>query len=219
MLDLKYIQENKKNAKGLICFDMDGTLIDAETLDVIAKEIGVEKQVIKITDLAMNGQLDFEESLKKRLELLKGVSEKKIKTISNNFKLMPGAKELVLKLRQKGFVVCIITGGFDIVAEKIGKKLGIDFIIANTLELENGKINGDFQLRVNGNKHKLLRKIREAVNAKITVAVGDGANDLLMLEEADIGIGFNVKPKLNKQVKLKIKEKNLLKVLDFIENK
>jgi phosphoserine phosphatase SerB len=204
---------------GLACFDMDGTLIDAETLDTIAREIGAEEKVRKITGLAMTGQMDFYEAVRLRLKLLKGVTLETIERIADGLPLMPGAEELVARLKERGFVTGIITGGFDIVAERVAKRLGMDFWIANKLVFERGHMTGGFELEVNGNKDVLMRGLRERLNAELTLAVGDGVNDIPLLRAADIGIAFCAKQAVNEQVRLQVGEKDLTRILDIIGDK
>ncbi|PIN76341.1 phosphoserine phosphatase SerB [Candidatus Woesearchaeota archaeon CG10_big_fil_rev_8_21_14_0_10_36_11] len=203
--------------KNLIIFDMDGTLLDCETLDVLAQEFNVEDQVKEITAQAMNGDIDFEEALQRRLAFLKDFPKKKLLKIIDNLPLMPGAKELIKKLKQVGYKTAIITGGYGIVARKIAKKLDIDTYLANDLEIKNKKLTGDFRLNVNGNKDILLNKLKKKFQANFTVAIGDGANDIPMLNAADLGIAFCAKPVVNKKIKKKITQKNLLNVLKLIE--
>jgi len=210
--------EEPVQRKKLICFDMDSTLVDCETLEVLAEEVGLKEQVNLITNLAMNGELDFEEAVRRRLDLLKGFPVQKIEQIAENIPLMPGAKELIPALKKKGFVVGMITGSYDIVARKIARKLDLDFFVANNLEIQEGKITGGFALKVNQNKDEHLLEAKKQFGSELTIAVGDGAIDLPMLKAADIGIAFCAKPKVNENIHLKIKEKNLLKILDIVSN-
>ncbi|MGM5488365.1 MAG: phosphoserine phosphatase SerB [Nanobdellota archaeon] len=201
----------------LICFDMDSTLVDAETLDMIASEAGVAVSVKEITSQAMNGELCFEEAVRKRLALLKGFPLKRIRNMT--LPLMPGAYELVQTLREKGYITGIISGGFDLFAEELAKKLSLDFFITNKLYTEDGQLSGEVKLQVNDNKDKLLEDTRKAFSAERTIAVGDGANDIPMLKAADLGIAFCAKDIVNAAIECQIHEKNLLRVLDFIELK
>jgi phosphoserine phosphatase len=205
----------------LVIFDMDGTLLACETLEVIAKEIGVVKEVKEITDAAMNGKLDFEEAVKMRLNLLRGIGVEKIVEIAHELPLMQGAQRTINVLKKKGFKIGIITGGFELVAEVIADKLGVDFFVANKLEVVGGVLTGEFKLNVNGNKDLLLRNAALHWGAKITVAVGDGANDIPMLKEADLGIGFNGKPVVvaaaNKNIQNDLR--NILPIIDPIVQK
>ncbi len=189
----------------LICFDMDGTLLDGEPLEILAREFGKEGEVKKITDLAMAGTINFKESVALRLSLLKGLETRRIREISKTLPLVEGAEELIGKLKKTGFHVAMITGGFDSIAEIIAEKLKIDEFRANKLEEENGVLTGGFNLVVNENKDRLLREIAERINANLVIAVGDGANDMPMLKAADIGIGFRVREILSKEVKHPVK--------------
>ncbi len=202
--------------KCLICFDVDSTLIDGEPLDDMAEEAGVGSEVKNITESAMRGEMEFEEAVRKRLMLLQGFPVSRLEEIVDGIPLMNGAEQLIRTLKERGFVTGTISGGFSIAVERVAEKLGLDFFIANTLEVKDGRLTGGFDLKVNGNKHELLRKAAEEFHVEKTFAVGDGANDIAMLKAADVGIAFCAKASVNKTASCIISEKNLMKVADFV---
>lgn len=185
----------------LICFDMDGTLLGNEPLEMLAREVDRENEVKEITKAAMNGELEFKKALTMRVSLLKGLEVERIKEIAKNLPFVPGAERLITRLKKAGFYVVMITGGFDLIAEIIARRLEIDEYLANELKTNNDTLTGEFKLEVNENKDTLMRRIAERINAQFIVAVGDGANDLKMLKEANIGIGFKAKNIVRKQVR------------------
>ena len=200
----------------MVCFDMDGTLLDGEFLDTLAAEAGVGEEVARITALAMGGSLDFEEAVRKRLQLLRGFPVSRIEQIVDSFPLMPGAEEAVRRLKQEGFVTGLITGGFSLAAERVSRRLGLDFFIANDIGADGGRLDGGFTLRVNGNKGELVRRTAGEMGCPFVFAVGDGANDIAMLEAADVGIAFCAKPVVEAHAARIVREKDLMAVLGII---
>lgn len=182
----------------LVVFDMDSTLIEAEVIDELAKEAGVGEQVSAITERAMRGELDFKQSFTQRVALLKGLDAEVLERVSARLKLTEGAEHLIRTLRGLGYRTAILSGGFTYFARDLQRKLGIDYIHANELEIEDGKVTG----RVTGQvvdgqrKAQLLLEIaeREHVRREQVIAVGDGANDLPMLSQAGLGVAFRAKP-------------------------
>jgi phosphoserine phosphatase len=179
---------------------MDSTLIQTEVIDELAEAAGVGAEVAAITESAMNGELDFRESLEKRVGLLKGLDASVLLEIANRLPLTPGAERLIRTLRSLGYRTAILSGGFSFFGEHLKRKLGIDFVFANELEIENGRLTGRVRGEIvdGARKAALLRRLAEQEGLRLeqTIAVGDGANDLPMLDAAGLGIAFHAKPKV-----------------------
>lgn len=187
-----------RRSRRLVCFDMDSTLIQAEVIDELAKVAGVGEQVAEITDSAMRGEIDFSESFKRRMALLEGMDESVLQDIAKNLPITEGAERLIGTLKHFGYKVAILSGGFTYFANYLKEKMNIDYVYANQLDFENGKLTGKVKGEiVDGNmKAKLLRQIaeEEGISTEQVIAVGDGANDLPMLSIAGLGIAFHAKP-------------------------
>ena len=187
-----------RRAKRIVLLDMDSTLIQQEVIDLLARKAGVEESVAAITESAMRGELDFAQSLAARVAQLKGLSESAIEQVAAEITLTPGARTLIRTLHRLGHKVGVVSGGFLNVIEPLLKELKIDFYQANTLEIENGALTGKTVGPVidRAAKASALKQFaeREGVPLSQTVAIGDGANDLDMIEAAGLGIAFNAKP-------------------------
>ncbi|MCH2189350.1 MAG: phosphoserine phosphatase SerB [Gammaproteobacteria bacterium] len=194
-----------RRSRRLVCFDMDSTLIKAEVIDELAKRAGVGDQVAQITEKAMQGEIDFTESFTQRMALLEGLSEEVLQDIAENLPIMEGAETLIRNLNAYGFKTAILSGGFNYFGHYLKKKLGIDHVHANTLEIVNGKLTGRvIHPVVDGNRKAfLLKQIAESEGLKPqqVIAVGDGANDLPMLSVAGLGIAFRAKPLVRESAK------------------
>lgn len=182
----------------LIAFDMDSTLIQVEVINELASAAGVGEQVAEITEAAMRGELDFDGSFRKRLSLLKGLDESVLRGIAEALPLSEGAERLFAILRNLGFKTAIISGGFQYFGRHLQEKLGVDYVLANQLEVVDGKVTGEVKGEiVNGErKAAFLRELaaKENIDLRQVIAVGDGANDLPMLALAGLGIAFRAKP-------------------------
>ncbi|MGH1470813.1 MAG: phosphoserine phosphatase SerB [Cellvibrionaceae bacterium] len=198
-VDIAFQEDNvyRRNRR-LVCFDMDSTLIEAEVIDELAKYADVGEQVSEITERAMSGELDFKASFTQRMALLEGLDESVLAQIAEKLPVTEGAEKLISTLRALGYKTAILSGGFTYFGKYLQKKLGIDYVYANELEIINGKVTG----RVVGDivdgqrKAELLKALakKENISLQQVIAVGDGANDLPMLSIAGLGIAFRAKP-------------------------
>lgn len=220
-VDIAFQEDNlfRRNRR-LVCFDMDSTLIEAEVIDELAKAAGVGDQVSEITEAAMRGEIDFNESFSRRMALLKGLDESVLESIAEQLSITEGAEKLISTLKGLGYKTAILSGGFNYFGRYLQNKLGIDYVYANELDIENGKVTGRVVgTVVNGErKAQLLRELaeRENISLEQVIAVGDGANDLPMLSIAGLGIAFRAKPLVKASAKQSISNLGLDAILYLI---
>lgn len=210
-----------RRMRRLICFDMDSTLIQTECIDELAKRAGVGDKVSEITARAMHGEIDFKESFKERVALLKGIDASVMKDIAENMPITEGTDRLMSVLKTCGYKIAILSGGFTYFGEYLRKKYGIDYVYANELEIgDDGKLTGRYvgDIVDGQRKAELLKLIAqvERVNLAQTIAVGDGANDLPMIGEAGLGIAFHAKPRVVANAKQSINTMGIDGILYFL---
>ena len=209
-----------RRSRRLICFDMDSTLIETEVIDELAIKAGVGDEVKAITEAAMRGEIDFNESFVQRVALLKGLDVSVMREIAENLPMSEGIERLMTVLKRTGFKIAILSGGFTYFGNYLKDKFGIDYVYANELEVEDGKLTGRHLGDIVDGKRKaeLLRLIAqvEKVDISQTIAVGDGANDLPMLSTAGLGIAYHAKPKVKADAKQSISTIGIDGVLYFM---
>lgn len=204
----------------LIAFDLDNVLIDGEAIDEIGKITGIQNEIAEITQKAMEGELDFETAIKERVTLLKGTSVDDIKKIIQDIPLMEGAKEAIAELKKRGYKIATITGSFEVIANRMKDELDLDYAFSNTLHEEDGVLTGEVSgPLMNGSKVEVLNDIikMENISPDECAAVGDGANDISMLEMVKLGIAFNAKPVLRDAADVVIENKDLREILPLFE--
>lgn len=204
----------------LAVFDFDSTLMDGETLEFFAEEIGIKDKVKAITDRAMRGELDFFESLTERVSFLKGLSVLKVDEICHNLPLMCGANEVIKGLQDKGYKVVCFSGGFRNATKYFAEKLGLDGEFANYLHSKDGVLTGFVggEMMFSDSKGQMLVRLQKLLGASVenTLVVGDGANDLSMFKFAKNKVAFCAKPILKENANIIIDEKDLSKILLYV---
>ncbi len=206
-----------RRAKRLVVMDMDSTLIQIEVIDELARIAGIGEAVAHITERAMNGELDFQEALRERVALLKGLKASALEQVYRNIPFTPGAKTLVRILKRLGYKTAVISGGFKFFTDRLKDELGLDYAYANQLEIVDGVVTGGVVGPIvdGARKALLLEKIAagEGITLDQVIAIGDGANDLPMLGKAGLGIAFNAKARVREQADYQINQQSLDSIL------
>jgi phosphoserine phosphatase len=216
------VQDLDKSAKEkrLIVFDMDSTIVDFETINQMASFAGVDREVEEITERAMNGELDFEEALRSRVRLLKGTPAGALNEIAKNIQLTSGSEELIHHLKQVGYKTALISGGFTYFTDILKERLGFDYTFANVLEIKDGVLTGEIEGEIidASAKGRIVNDLArlEGIGPENVVAVGDGANDCLMIQNAGLGVAFNAKDILKKVSDGSLSKENLIGLLNVL---
>ena len=207
--------------KGLCVMDVDGTLILEEVIDLLGREAGREEEISQITSRAMRGEIDFESSLTKRVSLLGGLPISVFDKVFNTIHLSPNAQKFISILQKNGILVGLVSGGFTLIVERLAKSLGIAHCSANQLEVKDGLLTGELvgQIISPEVKKETLEQWRKELQLpkERTIAIGDGANDLLMLKSAGLGIAFCAKEVLKKEIPNHVDKRDFLEVLPLID--
>ncbi len=205
----------------LAVFDFDSTLMDGETIDFLAEPLGLKEKVASITEMAMRGELDFFESLIMRVKLLEGLKENKVNEICRNLPLMSGAKDIVTELKKRGVKVICFSGGFRNATSYVKDLIGLDADFSNVLHAKEGVLTGlvGGEMMFSHSKGDMLKRIQNilGVTENETMVVGDGANDLSMFKHAKTKVAFCAKEVLKKEANIVVEEKDLTKILEFIQ--
>ncbi len=216
------VQEHDRSLKEkrLIVFDMDMTIVDFEIINKLASSVGVDEQVKAITERAMSGEMDFKESLRQRVRLLKGTPARTLSDIAEDLQLTPGSEELIHHLKHVGYKIALISGGFTYFTDVLKERLGFDYTFANELEIKDGVLTGEIKGEIiDGEaKGRIIYRLAELerISPDNIVAVGDGANDCLMIKNAGLGVAFNAKDILKKVSDGTLSRENLLGLLNVL---
>ena len=207
--------------KGLCIMDVDGTLIAEEVIDLLGREAGCEAEISEITNQAMRGELDFERSLRERVALLKGLPISVLDTVFKSIHLSQNAQKFISILQKNGILVGLVSGGFSPIVERLAKSLGITYFSANQIEVKDGFLTGQLfgEIVTAQVKQATLEKWRKelGLSKERTIAIGDGANDLLMLKSAGRGIAFCAKEVVKAEIACHVDTRDLLEVLPLID--
>ncbi|MEG3246198.1 phosphoserine phosphatase SerB [Streptococcus suis] len=208
---------------GLLVMDVDSTLILEEGIDLLGEEAGLGAQVAAITERAMRGELDFEEALRERVALLKGLPVSVFDRIIKKIHFTPEAAELVSELKMRGYKVAVVSGGFHETVDRLAAQLELDYVRANRLEVVDGVLTGQVlgEIVTKDTKKACLEEwaAENGLSLSQTIAMGDGANDLPMIQRAGIGVAFCAKPIVQEQAPYQINEKNLYKLIEILDSK
>ncbi len=220
-IDISFQQDDLyRRCRRLICFDMDSTLIETEVIDELAERAGVGDKVREITESAMRGEIDFKESFTQRVAMLKGLDVTVMEEIAQGLPITEGLERMMKILKRVGYKTAILSGGFKFFGNHLKSRYGFDYVYANDLEIEDGKLTGRYlgQVVDGERKAELLRLLCqfEGVDVAQAIAVGDGANDLPMLNVAGLGIAFHAKPKVVQNAKQSISSIGLDGILYFL---
>ncbi|MCQ2074228.1 MAG: phosphoserine phosphatase SerB [Bacteroidaceae bacterium] len=220
-IDISFQKDNLyRRSRRLICFDMDSTLIHTEVIDELAERAGVGDEVRAITESAMRGEIDFTESFTRRVALLKGLDESVMEDIANNLPYNEGLEQMMKVLKRVGYKTAILSGGFTYFGKALQRRFGFDYVYANELEVSDGRLTGNYVGEIVDGRRKaeLLRLLCQFENIDLeqSVAVGDGANDLPMLNLAGLGIAYHAKPKVKANARQSISTTGLDGILYFL---